>query len=641
MYFRIGVVTFFIAIGSSATTYAQMCLDDTIRVDEVAIYSTYRQLHSIGTSTLKIDTLQLLTYRGRTLSELLQASGVNVRSYGVGGLATVAVRGGGSSHTAVVWNGINLQSPMNGGVNLSQLPVTLFNSVSVQHGGNGTMYGSGAVSGIIILENRGLLSNPNGMNVGVLYGDGNTRGITAMGKIGNPKVALSLKYNGTLADNDFEFINIYRYGNPRERISNAQAKLHGLLTDATIRFGQNTLWTLSGWITHNNKNIQTLMSSAQPSQANQLDNNFAFSSNLSHDFRNLSLRFRNAFIKANNHFVDPAAGINSLNSSKQLVNELEIKKPVTNFQDVIIGVGYSMDMALSDSYTDNVYRNKFLAYASIENNFFRNKLTLVTSIRDELVDGSLIPLVLSGGLEYKVLNNLMMRASAASSYRLPTLNDLYWATTSYAAGNPNLKPEHGWNADFGLDFNPRVYRYHFKLSSSYFFSELNDWIVWLPDSYDSYRWKPNNVSRGISQGIETFFTVNAIFENLTIKADMNYTYTSSKIFDSGDYSGKPMIYIPRHRVGANLSVLFKQLNFFYNHSFVSERFTDELNTLPYFNLADAVLGYNFWVHDNIIHVSIGVNNIWNEQYQLVRNYAMPLRNYFIRLNFEFQSKSVK
>jgi len=70
------------------------------------------------------------------------------------------------------------------------------------------------------------------------------------------------------------------------------------------------------------------------------------------------------------------------------------------------------------------------------------------------------------------------------------------------------------------------------------------------------------VSRGISQGIETFFAVDAIFENLTIKADMNYTYTSSKIFDSGDYSGKPMIYIPRHRVGANLSVLFKQLNFF-------------------------------------------------------------------------------
>jgi len=102
-----------------------------------------------------------------------------------------------------------------------------------------------------------------------------------------------------------------------------------------------------------------------------------------------------------------------------------------------------------------------------------------------------------------------------------------------------------------------------------------------------------------------------------------------------------MIYIPRHRVGANLSVLFKQLNFFYNHSFVSERFTDELNTLPYFNLADAVLGYNFWVHDNIIHVSIGVNNIWNEQYQLVRNYAMPFAELLHQVKFEFQSKSVK
>ncbi|MBC7126075.1 MAG: TonB-dependent receptor, partial [Bacteroidales bacterium] len=263
MHFRVGVILYAIAISGITAARAQMCLEDTIRVEEVTIYSTYRQLHTIGTNTIKIDTLRLTNFEGKSLTELLQSTGVNIRSYGVGGLATIAVRGGGSSHTAVVWNGINLQSPLNGGVNLSQFPVSLFSSVSVQHGGNGTVYGSGAVSGIVILENGGLLLQQNGTRAGFTYGSGNTRGANASVKIGNSKSALSFKYSGLIADNDFEFINTYKFGNPRERITNAQAAQHGILADAVLRFGNNALWNISGWFTHNDKNVQTLMSSSQ------------------------------------------------------------------------------------------------------------------------------------------------------------------------------------------------------------------------------------------------------------------------------------------------------------------------------------------------------------------------------------------
>lgn len=640
MCFRVGI-TLLTLVWDLATANAQMCLDDTIRVEEVTVYSTYRQLHSIGTSLIKIDSLKLKNFEGQSLTELLQSSGVNVRSYGVGGLGTIALRGGGSSHTAVVWNGISLQSPMNGGVNLSQLPVNLFSSVSVQHGGNGTIYGSGAVSGIVVLENGGLLSQPNNIKAALLYGDGNTIGLTASGKVGNAKRALAIKYSGTSADNDFEFINTYKYGSPRERISNAQANLHGLLADAAIRFGQNTLWSLSGWFTHNDKNVQTLMSSSMPSQANQVDNNFAIASNLTIDFSLFSFKLRNAFINGDNRFNDPVAGINSLNAYKQIVNEIEAKRPLLGFQELVAGLGYTIDWASSQSYTQNALRNRLSAYTSLVNLLLNKKLTLVLSVRDELVDGSLIPLVYSSGLEYRMVNSFRLKASAASSFRLPTLNDLYWASTTYAVGNPDLKPEHGWNADFGFDYMANIYDISLKISSVYFISELNEWIVWLPDTYDNNRWKPNNLSRGKSQGVENFLNLSVALLPFTIKADLSYTYTKSKIFDSGSYTGKPMIYIPKHRVGATLSLVYRHFSFIYSHSFTSERYTDELNTLPYFNLGDVLVGYSFPVLGSKLKLSVGINNVWNEQYQLVRNYAMPLRNGFIRLSVEFQTKSTK
>ncbi len=54
MCFRVGI-TLLILVWDLATANAQMCLDDTIRVEEVTVYSTYRQLHSNGTSLIKID----------------------------------------------------------------------------------------------------------------------------------------------------------------------------------------------------------------------------------------------------------------------------------------------------------------------------------------------------------------------------------------------------------------------------------------------------------------------------------------------------------------------------------------------------------------------------------------------------------
>ncbi len=641
MFFRAAFTGISFSILLLNCAMAQLSFDDAIRIPEVAIYSTYRQFHSIGTNMVRIDTLKIKNFDGRNLADLLQSTGINIRTYGVGGLSTVALRGGNSSHTAIIWNGINLQSPMNGGVNLSQLPVSLFKNVTVQHGGIGTIYGSGAVSGMIVLESEKLFIQPNGFSVGLLYGDGNTRGASMGAKIGSSKMALSLKYTRNWADNNFEFINTYRYGNPRERITNAQAQFNGIMLDATLRHAHQLSWNISGWFSNNNKNLQTLMSSTQPSQSNQIDGNYALNSNLTHENSFFSVKIKNAWVKGDNRFNDPTSNISSLNHFNQLINEIELKKPLGKLFETIIGVGYTHDKATSDSYTQNAQRNRFLGFISVINHFINDKFTLAVSARDELIDASFIPAVFSTGAEFQVMNILKLKASAANSYRLPTMNDLYWANTTYATGNPNLNPEYGWNADIGFDIGFSTEELIFSISSTIFISEINNWIVWLPDANDFGRWKPNNFNRGQSKGLESFMKFNFGNSRFKVFTDLSYTYVDSKLFDLGDNSGKPMIYTPHHRIGGTLSIAYHGFSINYNHSFASERYTDEQNKLPYYNIGDAALAYRFPFAGCMGNASVGINNIWNEQYQLMRNYAMPLRNFFVRLNIEINSKSTK
>jgi len=157
---------------------AQMSLSDTIRMDEVKVYGNLRESHSIGATIYRMDSVKLKIFQNRSAAELLAMGSVNLKSYGVGGLSSLTMRGGYSSQTIVVWNGVNIQNPMNGGANLSLFPVNMFSSIRLQYGGSGTIYGSGAISGILILNSNALFSQPNGGELSLSYGSGNTRSLS-------------------------------------------------------------------------------------------------------------------------------------------------------------------------------------------------------------------------------------------------------------------------------------------------------------------------------------------------------------------------------------------------------------------------------------------------------------------------------
>jgi vitamin B12 transporter len=139
-------VLFCLVLCFSARTFSQDYFQENpVKLKEVRVVSERLHDYAVGATVVSPDSGMIKLHRNSSLSSLLaNTSGLSVKTYGAGGLASVSIRGGSTDHTAVMWNGLNIQSPMNGGVNLSVMPVHFFNNVEVQHGGAGTLFGSGA-----------------------------------------------------------------------------------------------------------------------------------------------------------------------------------------------------------------------------------------------------------------------------------------------------------------------------------------------------------------------------------------------------------------------------------------------------------------------------------------------------------------
>jgi iron complex outermembrane receptor protein len=130
--------------------------DSVHLIDQVLIQAEVRTIHlHQGLKHESIDSTTLANSLNLSAAEILnRMSSVYIKSYGGSGLASSSFRGGSANHTAILWNGFNLQSPVTGMMDLSLIPAGLFNSMSLQYGGKSAVWGSGAVGGAIHLRSQ-------------------------------------------------------------------------------------------------------------------------------------------------------------------------------------------------------------------------------------------------------------------------------------------------------------------------------------------------------------------------------------------------------------------------------------------------------------------------------------------------------
>src|SRR6056297_546649 len=95
----------------------------------------------------------MAVYRQGSVVEMLQnTTPLSLRNYSPAHSARFSNRGLAAAHTAVYWNGININAPTTGSADLSLIPAGLIESLAFSRGGASSVMGSGSIGGGIHLN---------------------------------------------------------------------------------------------------------------------------------------------------------------------------------------------------------------------------------------------------------------------------------------------------------------------------------------------------------------------------------------------------------------------------------------------------------------------------------------------------------
>ena len=165
---------------------------DTVQLDEVSISDSYllRYTETRKTTTLSDSVLQRTG--GSAVSLLNFNSLVYLKENGAGMVASPSFRGTTASQTAVIWNGINVNSQFLGQSDFNTLNTLAFDNISVQAGGGSIGYGSGAVGGSIHLNNEIRFHRGFENQISARYGSFNSYGMNLKSTYSDDQLSLSL-----------------------------------------------------------------------------------------------------------------------------------------------------------------------------------------------------------------------------------------------------------------------------------------------------------------------------------------------------------------------------------------------------------------------------------------------------------------
>jgi outer membrane cobalamin receptor len=629
---------------------------DTIRIGEVNVLAK-RRVQEAGLKITRPDSMQRVSMLTTDLSELIsEYSPVFVKSYGRGSAATASFRGAAASHTQVLWNGMNLNSPMRGITDLSLLPVFFTDDVYLLHGGSSMTRGSGSLGGSIHLENvpdwEAKLKLEAVAERGSFHSEKTFFRINA----GSKSFQSSTRIFHESSENNFPYYNAGVLPKRPDTLANSDYRKEGILQEFYMRNYNNSISGIRLWYQNNHRNLPQLMSfEGSKREEYQHDRQFR----LQYDWKRYSDRVNYHFFSGYStsrleyYRATPAFDfVNEDSRSREnaFLNHLRIFRTF----DEKTYITFSVDVNYLTVHADDYIRDSGYAKDRLETSIMANlhlkpsdRLAFFILVRSENYEGIVVPLIPSAGLEWQFNRNLplVIRSNAARNYHKPTLNDLYWVP----GGNPNLLPENGFTGDVSLagDFN--IGRMNLKNEITGFVSLIDNWILWQPSSSGAYYWEANNVKEVFSRGVEYQYTALITLNNLTLRSGGNYSFTAASnvhaVKSADESRGKQLIYIPKHQGGIYVSLGWQKFMLKYDMHGVGKRYTTSNNSEAGFEhvlnpyiLSRIALEKEFTVKDVSLSLKTRIENLFDQDYQSILWRPMPGRSYHFTAAIKFRKE---
>lgn len=580
------------------------------------------------------DSQAVLFHLAGDLSEILmQEGGVFLKTYGQGSLATSALRGAGASHTAVLWNGFNLQNPMNGVTDFSLFPASLSDEVGIQHGGGSSLQGSGSIGGTVFLDDR--LAPASGWHTSIAATAGSFGDFRQFAKLGyqNEKWGASVKLFHAAAENDYKL-----HSSLRERQENAQLAQWALSQTTAVKLGHRQSLRSYLWLQKSERNIPP-SSTELNAHARQLDDVTRIGLEWTKTNSANVLKARAGYFEEGLVFFSDVVDTSD-SRSRTFIAEAEQAFRLSRKQTLRVGAHFTGQRA-DTRETGQRERLRWAAFGEWSLFFLKEKGRVSLSARQELVDGALIPVLASAGGYLQIKNGVKLLAGLSRNYNLPTFNDLYWSD-AFARGNPGLKPETSWSSEMGVQLEKKSSRDHWSARLNAFSNLVDNWILWAPTGQV---WSPQNKRQVWARGLEVFAGggVKRGFWRMAIQLNGSFTHsTIRRIFENASPAllNKQLIYTPVIGAGGTLTATCKKSFLQYGHQFTSRRFTTtdnaSANALPGFGTGRLSIGTSFYALRKTIAVcQFSMYNIWNQSYEVIGARPVPGRNFRLEIRISF------
>jgi vitamin B12 transporter len=598
---------------------------DSLLLNPVLIVDNRLSRYAGGQIQVELDSLTLTS--GKNLAAVLPAyTTATMKSYGTG-LSSISLRGTGANHTALVWNGLNIQASTHGIVDFSMLPLSMANKISIRYGGGSALFGSGAIGGTVFVDNAPPAQNGLQIieNQSIESYQTYSMGVSAAYRKG--AFATNIGVNAVNAANDFVFKNIAEVGQPLQKQVNAAAHQTNIFNHNELKINDKQILKTHLWFQSADRQIPPVMS-ARNDEARQIDRATRIAAEWNYIDNQSVTKIRighfDEYLKYQSDLV-----AHSEFKPKTTIGEAEQQFVLKNNQNIRLGIHYTLNQATTVNYARPVTRQKWAALASYQVEYIKNN-TFTINLRQEKVDNALIPLTFSMGSKNIFKNHWAIRGQFSRNYNLPTFNDLYWTT----GGNLNLKAESGYSGEIGIDFYKKYTDIVIDCSTTIYGNQTLDKIQWIP--VKGGLWQPFNLEKTRATGIENSVSFKKIFPYGYGQLAGHYAYGTA-IQMGGAFNLKQLMYIPKHQAGWNGHFSYKTFFVTYHQSISGKRYTtsDNLDVLPIFTVANLGFGKHFKGKIGGMETRFEVNNLFNTNYQSVAYYAMPRRTYRLAIAFKY------
>lgn len=622
----------------------------------IVIAERYMNGATVEGEKIILTAKNIARYRGLGMAQLLQqVAGVQVESGGGGSSrAIIRIHGSRASQVLVLLDGQRLNSPQTGEVDLGEIPLEQIERIEIIPQGNSAVFGSNAFGGVVSFHTRqaqeagraALRSQAGSFStaMGSLAGEMSLNRIGLLGSYSQDysRQSFSYRYEG----NAFERENAWYRNRKAFAKLGFQASRHELNLRGNYRQGEQGLpSSFYNEMLHHGAFMESVSRSLQlryrwlAGSPGFLEASLAYqdlkqwydNQQDPSPFTRYRSKSQNGLLegKATAHyrpiaFLETRAGVQYLKESLEQQNLLYPALSAGKKQRHALGGfgGLELELPVPEAVFKTISLRSALRYES----YFD-------------LPGEWYPL-LGATVVPARLPHLSISAGWARAVRYPDFNSLFWKGDARAHGNPDLQPERKTLRNLTARFRPSQ-PYLPALSCYYYSEKLSNLIFW-------YRgvngiWEPRNEDRAEKRGWDAQIEQDLVPKHFSLQASYSRLEALNKSAQP-NLQDKRIVFTPRHTANVSAWLGVRQWQALLTYRFVSEREVVPANTgvpLAAYGLWDASLSWRHSAGKFAVEWNFAVKNITAADYELLRGYPMPGREFQVAVNLEYQMPKIR